>query len=206
VPSIFGIAPHFVIADRDEPAAVEPGRAHLFVGRRQQLQHRVGDALPVRALLDAPALIAPPDDVTAIDYEPGAPSLHVTHDFARHPVAALQHEDLPVHAWQQFHVLDGGAGDPALVHRQGHDFAPRHERHHDLDQGLADRIEGQPDVALDHLLRHPLRQDEAEYFDEHPDQVRIALPVGQIHHRPRIAAAREREPTRGRLRFSRGRQ
>ena len=113
-----GVAPDLVIAHADEPAAVQPGRAHLVVRRRQLLQHGLVHPLPVRAVVDRAPLISPPDDVAAVDHEPGAPGLDVLHDLARHPIAAVQAEHRPVHARQQLHVLDRGLGDPALVHRQ----------------------------------------------------------------------------------------
>ena len=168
-----GIAPHLVIAHAHEPAAVQPGRAHLVIRRRQLLQHGVVHALPVRAVVDRAALISPPDNVAAVDHELGAPGLDVLHDLARHPIAALEPEHRPVHTGKQFHVLDGGLGDPAFVHRQRHDFGLGHERHDDLDELLGDRIEDHLHILLHHLFRDLLRHDQAEHLDEQLVKVRL---------------------------------
>ena len=202
------VAPHLVIADADEPAPVETGGAHLVVGRRQPLQHRVVDALPVGAVVDGAALIAPPDDVAAVDDEFGAPRIDVLDDLARHPLAALEPEHRAMDAGKQLDVLDRRLGDPALVHRQRHHLGLGHERHDDLDELLGVGIEGHPHIFLHHLFGDPFRHHEAEHLDEELDEVRLARARRQVHHRPRVADRGEGEAAlrRGALRSRRTRQ
>jgi hypothetical protein len=95
-----------MIADADEPAAVETGGAHLVVRRRQLFQHRVIDAFPVRAVTDGTTLVAPPDHIAAVDHEFGPARIDVLHDLACHPFAALQAKHCAMHARKQLDILD----------------------------------------------------------------------------------------------------
>ena len=192
----FGIGPDLVIADAEEPPALQPRRAHLASWWRQPLQQRVVHALPIRAVIDGQALIAPPYDVAAVDDEFGAPGVDVFHDLARHPFAALEPEHRAVHAGKQLHVLDGSLSDPALVHLQRHDLALGHERHDDLNELLGGRIEDHLHIPFDHLFRDPLRHNEPEHFDEQLDKVRVTLLFRKVTS---SAACRRPPQTKSRL-------
>ena len=88
------------------------------------------------------------------------------------PLAAMQAEHGAAHAGEQFHVLDGSLGDPTLVHGQGHDFAPAHERHDDLHQFLGGRVVDELHVFLHGLFRDLLRHHQLEHSDEQLDRFR----------------------------------
>jgi hypothetical protein len=85
-----GITPQLVIAHPHEPPALQPGRAHLAIRRRQLLQHGIVHTLPVRAVGNRATLISPPDDVAAADHEFGAPGFDVLHDLPRHPIVCAR--------------------------------------------------------------------------------------------------------------------
>ena len=114
-------------------------------------------------------------------------------DLARHPLAALQAEHSAMNAWKEFHVLDRGLSDPSLIHRQRHHFGLGRERHDDLDELFGLRVEGHPDVFLNHLFCDPIRHHETEHLDEELVEVRLACAGRQVHHRPRVADCGERE-------------
>ena len=160
------IAPNFVIADRHEPPSFEPRGAHLGIWRRQQLEHSVVYTFPVRAVADKTPLISPPDDIATIDHKFSAPSLHLLHDFARDPIAALELENLPVYSRKQFHVFDSCTGHPTLVERQRHNLASLHERHDDLAKLVGGGVEDHFHVAFHHLFSDLIRHNQAKHFNE----------------------------------------
>ena len=186
-----------MIARAHEPAPVQPGRAHLAVGRWQLLQHGVVHPLPVRAVVHRAALISPEDDVAGVDHESGAPRLDILHDFARHPFAALEPEHRPAHAGQQLHILDRGLGDPALVHGQRRDFGLGHERHGDADELLGVRIEDELHILLHQVFRGLLGHDQAEKLGEQLDGVGPAGRGRHVHHRSRVALDGKRKSGAG---------
>src|SRR5258708_27118674 len=105
-----------MITHAHEKTPIQPGSAHLVVWSGQLLQHGVVHALPVWAVTDGQALIAPPYGVTAIDHEFGATRLNVLDDFTSHPFAALKPEHRPMHTRKQFHAFNRCFGDPPLIH------------------------------------------------------------------------------------------
>jgi hypothetical protein len=76
-------------------------------------------------------------------------------------------------------------GDPALVDRQGGDFALGLERHDDLRQLTSGRIISELDVPPDDLLSDLLREDERKYVNHQLDRfIPLIRLVREVHHRP----------------------
>src|SRR5262245_23005472 len=95
-----------MIAHADEPASIEPRRAHLIIRGRQLLQHGIVHPLPIGAVLYRKTLISPPDNVAGVDHESRAPRSNIFYDLAADPIAAAQPEYRSMHAGKQFHVFD----------------------------------------------------------------------------------------------------
>ena len=179
-----GIPPHLMIADGGEPTALEPGRAHRGVRGGQLAQQGLVHPLPVGAVENRAALTSPPDNVPAVEHELGPAALDRFHDLAGDPAAANQPEDRPAHSGKQFHVLDGCLGDPALVHRQRHDFAAGHERHDDLHQLTGGRVVGELDILPDDFFRDFLRKHQVEHFDHQLGSLLLLIRLArEVHHR-----------------------
>ena len=187
------IAPDLVVAHGDKPSPAKAGRRHLVVRRRKQLQHEVVHAFPVRAVTDQMALIARPDDITAVDHESCAAGLHLADESARHPFTALQLEHFPVHAWKQLHVLDRGPGktSPGYLDRQRHHFTLGHERHDDLANSL---VLGSKIIFTSRFTTSSATLSGMTSPNISTNKrTRSGCPSldRQVHHRPGVAARRE---------------
>src|SRR5262249_29980056 len=84
-----GIVPHFVITHGGKNTTGQTGSAHLLVRRRQFLQYIFVHQPPVRILSGRGTLLAPPDHVARVEYEPGPAALDILHNLAGDPLAAL---------------------------------------------------------------------------------------------------------------------
>ena len=96
-----------------------------------------------------------------------------------------------MHSGKQFQVFNGCLGDPTFIHRQGHDFRLRRERHDYLDQVLCGRIEDHLHILRYDSLGDLFRHDQSEHLDEELTEVRLSLFQWEVHHRSGIADRRE---------------
>jgi hypothetical protein len=74
---------------------------------------------------------------------------------------------------------------------QPHDFGLGHERHDNLDEFLAGRIEDHLHIFRDDFFRDFLRHDQTEHFNEQLNKVWLTRILRQVHHRSRVTAGRE---------------
>src|SRR6516165_3997999 len=92
-----GVCPYFVIAYGGKDTAIHPGVLHLFIWRRQLLQHFLVDERPIWIGGRLVALSAPPHQIAGTQEKLGVSGLDVSNDFARNPLATLQAEHRAAH-------------------------------------------------------------------------------------------------------------